>query len=314
MRGEVLRGGPAVVISLFVAAFVASSACQVVAGYQTFKGHPCDVLPASKVDEDGLDTLVLSKQPDGSCYWVDKTEVTVQRYTQFLAGHATPIGWDHDRCESWKTAPSDPADETDDPCTLAASAESDPFRLTKPIRCVDWCDARAFCQWAGKDLCGGITNTPGVTEPSDAPNPWASACSPEGLYLPYGNGSTFVSGVCNVGLSVDAGQCRALDHEEYCAPTDVDSFPGCTGPSGMVDMIGNVSEWVFQCGYNSDGGIDGPDPLCQHQGGSFDNSLEDVTATCWGMAAIDKRAARDRRIGLRCCASLTEAEHNLTMQ
>ena len=155
-------GGLAVTAALSLAAFFAATGCQVVAGYQSFQGHPCNALPASKPDAKGLATLVLSKQTDGTCYWIDQTEVTVQQYTQFLAQHAKPVGWDS-AC-TWKTMPSDPANDTSDPCTVSTSGESEPFRTTKPIRCVDWCDARAFCKWAGKDLCSGI-DSDGIVTP-----------------------------------------------------------------------------------------------------------------------------------------------------
>ena len=270
-------------------------------GSQGFEQSPCDVLPASKLDATGMATLVLSKQPDGTCYWIDKTEVTVQEYSQFLAAAvAQPSGWGP-QC-SWKTTPSNPVAETSDPCTVTTNMESDPFRATKPIRCVDWCDARAYCMWAGKDLCGGETNG-SLLEPVDVPDQWGNACSADGS--PYPNGATPVDGECNAGLSEDGGQCFSLLHQNDCAPTDVGSFPGCTSPGGAEDMIGNVAEWVVSCAVSADGG---PDTLCQIRGGAFLTPLED--GTCYGVAAMTL-GTRDRSVGLRCCAALTQDEHKL---
>jgi formylglycine-generating enzyme required for sulfatase activity len=286
-----------ITLSLPLAMFLVASSCQLVGKYEPFERgdgaapHPCDALPASK-DDTKLGRLVLSKQSDGTCYWIDKTEVTVEQYSQFLAGHAQPIVWDAQRC-AWKTVPADPVNDTSDPCTVSTNVESEPFRATKPIRCVDWCDAKAFCTWAGGDLCGGITNGSFVV-PYDLPDQWGGACSAEGL--PYVTGVMPVAGACNVGLEA-LGQCESRLGQMHCAPTDVGKFPGCTGPCGAMDMIGNVAEWVVSCAPSA-----GPDTLCQHRGGSFAGSLE--AETCYAYAS-DARGARDRAIGLRCCAALT---------
>jgi formylglycine-generating enzyme required for sulfatase activity len=304
--------GAAICVSLSLATFAVGSACQIVGGYQSFQPHPCNVLPASKIDESGLNVLVLSKQTDGQCYWIDKTEVTVQRYSQFLEKVTQPIRWQPDvltpdaesaQC-AWKTSPSNPA-QTSDSCTDSTKPESTPFGAEKPIRCVDWCDARAFCVWAGKDLCGGDVNGSFVL-PADVPDQWGFACSPGGSE--YLSGSVPVDGQCNVGLS--EAECLVLDTQSQCAPADVGSFPKCSASCGAVDMIGNVAEWVLSCDATGDGG---PGTLCQHRGRSFADDL--AAGTCYDMPpATDTSDTRDRTIGLRCCAALTADESNLTQQ
>jgi formylglycine-generating enzyme len=299
-------------IAVSLAVALVASTCQVVGGYQAFAPHPCDVLPASKPDSTGMATLVLSKQTNGTCYWIDQTEVTVYQYSEFLAKVPMPVVWDP-QCP-WKTTPSNPVAEMSEtpepPCVAMTSAESEPFRETKPIRCVDWCDARAYCKWAGadkdEDLCGGNPNGSFV-EPTDLPDQWGSACSAGGSDYP--NGQIPIAEQCNVGLSEAAGQCYSLLGQNQCAPTDVDApnFAGCTGPSGTVDMIGNVAEWVVSCAATGDGG---PDTLCQTRGGSFLTPLDDMTATCYGVAPTPI-GARDRAIGLRCCEALSMDEQNL---
>jgi sulfatase modifying factor 1 len=295
----------AVAIGLSLAAYVATSACQVVGHYETFEGHPCNVLPSSKPDPKNLATLVLSKQPDGTCYWIDQTEVSVQQYNQFLADTSRPVTWDP-ACLPWKTTPSNPAAETNDPCTVSTTkAESgEPFGATKPIRCVDWCDARAFCNWAGMDLCSGY-DADGVVTPQDLPDQWGGACSANAQQ--YVNGSFPVYGLCNVGL--DAGQCLAILGQYSCAPADVTSFPGCTSPCGAINMVGNVAEWVLQCGFTADGGPVGMGSLCQYRGGSFSGDL--VGQTCYGLNSYS-RATRKRDLGLRCCAGRTPDELRAT--
>ena len=290
-------------------AVAVASACQVVGKYESFSAgeavppHPCDPLPSSKLDDKQLVTMVLSKPPNAACYWIDQTEVTVAEYSKFLAAVTPPVAWDSQRC-AWKSGtPSDPASlQPTDACatTILQNGETDPFYAAKPIRCVDWCDAKAFCEWAGKDLCGGITNG-SMVGPSDVPDQWGAACSASAL--DYTTGATAVLGTCNVGFTAKAGDCYTYLGETHCGPVDVGKFMNCVSTSGALDMIGNVSEWVLDCG-NGDGG---PQTRCQHRGGSFDDDLESASATCFGSPS-DASSARERAIGFRCCAALNNSE------
>lgn len=310
MPRELLTTRPPTVAATFLLSlmtWVVTPACQVLGGYEKFEPaepptpHACDALPASKLDAKGLATLVLAKQTDDTCYWIDKTEVTVEQYKAFLQDHSEI--WDSQRC-GWKSTPSDPANETSHPCSVTALLESEPFWGTKPIRCVDWCDAKAFCNWAGMELCGGWPNT--LLESSDVPDQWGNACSPGGEGYPYPTKDSMpIPGVCNVGLT-PADCFRKAGQQFKCAPTDVESpdFADCKAESGALDMIGNVAEWVLPCGRT-----DGPDALCQYRGGSFDSALED--SQCYTTAPFPRRDTRDPKIGLRCCARLTPHEESL---
>jgi formylglycine-generating enzyme required for sulfatase activity len=250
---------------------------------------------------------VLSKQPDGTCYWIDRTEVTVQQYSLFIAAH-TSIRWDQIDLCTWKTALSDPAHQPGDSCAATTMPEANAFAETKPIRCVDWCDAKAFCKWVNADLCTGVTNGSFVGS-GFVVDQWGGACSAKALQYPYG--ATAVARACNVGLSEAAGECYTLLGQVHCAPTTVGTFSQCTSPSGAVDMIGNVAEWVGECSA-SDGSDGGPDSTrCQHRGGSFDGSVDDENETCYGSPA-DAVSFRDRGLGFRCCALRTLDEQTLT--
>jgi|HubBroStandDraft_1064217.scaffolds.fasta_scaffold14984_1 sulfatase modifying factor 1 len=302
----VAQRGVAFGLLALIVVWAEAPACQIVGGYQSFSPHPCNVLLPSKLDERNIATQVLVKQTDGSCYWIDQTEVTVGQYAQFLNqfaqdGQAPP--WDMQRC-AWKGAPSDPANDASECATEARNLESSPFDPNMPIRCIDWCDAEAFCAWAGTEdaLCGSNANPEGVFEPSNTQDYWGDACSVNGAFYP--NGASPVLDQCNVGLA-EAGQCVSILDMNNCGPTYVDSFPGCVSQaSSALNMVGNVAEWVVLCDSHSDGG---PDTPCQHRGGSFADSLESATCTTVETSA---RNTRDRTLGLRCCGTLTPTEHN----
>ena len=62
-------------------------------------------------------------------------------------------------------------------------------RDNQPVGWVDWCDAYAFCRWAGKRMCGKIGGGPNAFSDYDKPNQsqWYRACSKAGAFrYPYG--------------------------------------------------------------------------------------------------------------------------------
>ena len=169
----------------------------------------------------------------------------------------------------------------------------DPTNKPKvPIACVDWCDAEAYCAWAGKHLCGKIgggTNAPG--DFADATkSEWFAACSDGGtLKFPYGN--TYQADTC---VGADNGFVR---------PTSVPSAACEGGYAGLFDMSGNVSEWEDSCAANT-----GLSDQCLYRGGSYLDldTTTTPTLTCnsgstSAKAATKARSTRDKEIGFRCC-------------
>src|SRR6185437_5545544 len=109
-----------------------------------------------------------------------------------------------------------------------------PTKGSDPVVCVDWCDAQAYCAWAGKRLCGAIGGGPATTYGDPNESQWYNACSNGGTTsFPYGN--DYVAGDCNGGATVAA----------------VGTTPGCQGLTspyfGIFDMSGNVKEWEDHC-------------------------------------------------------------------
>lgn len=290
--------------------------CQIVGGYETFEApatpseakqpHACDTLTTtSKADAKNLGALVLVKPPQEPCFWIDRYEVSVEQYRRFLSERPAKPFVDQVRC-SWKTSPSDPERQPDDECTkqILDAGESEPFKSTKPIRCVDWCDAVEFCRWSGKDLCASGRS---FLEPGDFTyDQWGKACSPSGDPYPYGLSAK--KNLCNVGL--DPVDCKQGTLREPCSPVPPEVFPACTSESGAKDMLGNVAEWTMGCSRAPNGGPDpSPDAVCQHRGGSFDDDL--LSKACSpgiGFFSQLPRGRRDRHVGIRCCAALSAEE------
>ena len=138
---------------------------------------------------------------------IDRTEVTRGDYARCVAAR---------RCRPVAGAPSGPAT-----ATAPAAAED---RL--PMANVTWADAQAFCRWAGGRL------------PSEAE--WEKAArGTDGREYPWGD-----EALC------DRANWGNFDGEGPCAgrnpghPVAVGQFPEGASPYGVLDLGGNVWEWV----------------------------------------------------------------------
>jgi formylglycine-generating enzyme len=235
--------------------------------------------------------LIEIPREGGGFYCMDRTEVTNEQYAAFLA--STPSSASQDSACSWNTT-FEP--DTSTACAASESAKYDPLARPKvPVGCIDWCDAKRYCAWAGKRLCGAIgggSNPPGSFADASA-SQWFRACSKSGTQkFPYGN-------------TYNANYCNGADVAGY-HPAPVASLPNCTGGySGLFDMSGNVAEWEDSCSANS-----GASDNCLIRGGSIDD-IDVLTPSllCHSSTPDDaspspataKRNAKNELIGIRCC-------------
>jgi formylglycine-generating enzyme len=154
-----------------------------------------------------------------------------------------------------------------------------------PVTCVNWCQANAYCAWAGKRLCSGIGGA--VEDGAVGTSEWIAACSKNGLRdYPYGN--VYDPAACRVETLGDAGV------------SPVGSFPKCDGGfDGIMDMSGNAFEWTTHCDL-SDAASHGSNSVSRGGSGfEVGGSNNDFKCTASISIAIDNQA---RDIGLRCCA------------
>ena len=154
---------------------------------------------------------------------------------------------------------------------------------TSPQTYVDWCDANAYCAWAGKRLCGSVSGGPSSSL-NDSTNQWFMACShgADGKHrYPYGD--FFKPFACNV-PEVDSG-----------AAAPVGSLVDCVGGyPGLYDMSGNVYEWEDSC-VPIPGGTS-----CMQRSGSFVDPAG-AMQTCAYARSVGMRIVGND-IGIRCCS------------
>jgi formylglycine-generating enzyme required for sulfatase activity len=230
-------------------------------------------------------------------YCIDQTEVPSGEYDKFLKANQL-ITQQVAQCLPPVNPSYIPGGAWPPPQPLSSS---DPY----PVRYVDWCDANAYCRWAGKQLCGkvrggslDVTTDAGATDPQvDA---WYNACSGGGANkFPYGN--VFNGNTCNgAGFSTDGGAFSGPlgvatydDTGNYTGiPLSPPDFRSCQGTeTNLYGMSGNVAEWEDSCSAGGD---------CLVRGGSFDSANSASLLACTGAELLPRTTHRED-VGFRCC-------------
>jgi formylglycine-generating enzyme required for sulfatase activity len=223
--------------------------------------------------------------PPALHFKIDATEVTVQNYATFIKDfEATPpaLQKQHDVC-GWNHSVR-PNTVTANDAGITTAPECDAFNLdtevmahpNAPMRCIDWCDAAAYCLWANGHMCQGDEGG------QNYPVEWKNACQgASGQKFPYG--PTYQAGRC-----VDAPAIKVLD---------VASKPICIGGyPGVYDMSGNVAEWL-NCGCEYDN-MDSTKTNAFLGGGAYHNSGDELDCTPLATTPI---VGFRKDVGIRCC-------------
>ncbi len=188
--------------------------------------------------------MVTIPAPDGTPYCIDRTEVTQADYALFLKENTGKPGSEDSRCQQVNYS-YEPLNNSPDPfepksCTGSFNPSSTP---NHPVVCIDWCDAQAYCKWAGKRLCGKTGGGPGsvlakIDDPADPANDpnlsqWFNACSQGGkAKFPYGD--TYDPTACQGDANTQSG---------FPKMADVGTSPDCRGTAAPYSSIFR-SEWV----------------------------------------------------------------------
>jgi hypothetical protein len=231
----------------------------------------CDTCPA-----DGRGPRMV--RTPGGC--IDSTEVTNEQYQRFVTSNP-PLTGQHPRC-SWNND-----FEPGVPPTVG--------REQYPVVGVDWCDAYAFCAWAGRRLCGRIGGGPNL--PADfadaTKSQWYEACisGSQDLRFPYGD--AYQANSCNY----SGTQIVPVGYTSTChAPA--------APYSGIFDLSGNADEWEDSCDLVGGQSANGSSDTCRVRGGSYEDGdltnpqvfLECAADWFW------TRNLRRETVGFRCCA------------
>lgn len=200
---------------------------------------------------------------------IDAVEVTNERYEKCVAAGVC-------------TEPHDTASYT------RPTYYGDPAYANYPVIAVDWTQAAAYCAWAGKRL------------PTEAE--WEKAArGADGSIHPWGDEPASCD-LANFGAAADGVGCVG-------DTAAVGSLPDGASPFGVLDMAGNVREWVsdwFQGDYYLSAPADNPQGPATGihramRGGSWYDLPEAIRATA---RQSGSPTGWDYWIGFRCARTV----------
>ena len=234
---------------------------------------------------------------DRNADWEQRHDV---RLDPFLIDEREVTNADYLTCVTTDGAPCAPPGPCDGQAVWNPSGESFPAGLEEhPVRCVSWAAAYTYCHWLGKRLC---------TEAE-----WERACV-GGAHRTFPWGDDWPQ-TPETHANCQTGSC----HDDYAGDTaPAGTFTeGATPETAIVDLAGNVSEWVFDC-FTADYETLSPDTptgacpdqgpnaanteLRVHRGGSYDSLKGFLRCSARSQAFENPTSAvYPRTVGFRCC-------------
>ena len=204
-------------------------------------------------------------------FWIDRTEVSNAQFRRCVEAGA---------CQ----APT--------PCGERELAYPDLSRAKHPVVCVDWHDAQAYCAWVGARL------------PTEAEWEYA-ARGQEGHAYPWGHEPAgALQNYCDANCT-ESWADQAVD-DGYARTSPVGSYPEGASWCGVLDMAGNVYEWVgdwlgayaAEAQTNPSGPATGQDRVLR---GSSWKSFQDRARTA--ARSSGEPGTRLDHMGFRCASS-----------
>jgi formylglycine-generating enzyme len=202
-------------------------------------------------------------------FCIDTTEVTNAQFNAYLVASGELI---------------DPPEPCGDAGVGPPARVQDPALANQPARAMTACYAWSFCKWAGKRLCGLIGDGGLVPYGGVAKSEWGFACTNGRAQNVYPYGDTYDPTACNT---------------EGSGPADAGAFPRCRGPgapfSAIVDMVGNIGEYMYDFPPDGTGGA---------TGGAWGGSWSTKGDGCAVENARNVIIFGGDDVGIRCCADL----------
>ncbi len=229
----------------------------------------------------GAPGMVGAELAGGHCFKIDALPVTRGEFHRWAEAHKATSGprghLEKQNCDygvaPWREASYawwDPHPDGDPTASdlvaeiCAFTWPPPPSEEQRPMSCVDWCQAAAYCSGQGKRLCGegvvvdeldGRGYTEALVDPSR--DEWYSACSAVGTRsLPYGN--SYEQGRCD---SPGIRPATCVGNPDCYSWWRPDAYPGCEGGFSGLRMMGPVyTEWTGVCDRpDADGVEDDPE-------------------------------------------------------
>ena len=192
--------------------------------------------------------MVLIPVDEGNPYCIDARQTTYGEYKQFVEAKGDdfsgqPPMW-CDWNDDWEPKPWHRHSAAYDVIVECGPSLAD-ANPNHAVRCLDFCDAWAYCSWAGKRLCGvrgadhgKVAEYEGIASDElgqSARSEWLNVCTQAGTTkFAYGNEEQ--DGIC-------ADPVTAKDFDVL--RTEENTCRGTLPPYDHVfDMTGSVGEWV----------------------------------------------------------------------